>query len=74
MYHMHPQVQLVWQEFTDFMALETDHTKQLYSYLSLRKEDLTGILLAFGLSWLTRGGTLYPDKPFKKRVWKMKKN
>ena len=65
---MHPRVQLVWQEFTYFMALETDHTKQLYSYLSLRKEELTGILLAFGLSWLTRGGTLYPDKPTKKHI------
>jgi hypothetical protein len=23
-------------------------------------------LMAFGISWLTKGGTLYPDKPIKK--------
>jgi len=62
-------VQPVWHEFTDFMELKTDHTKQLYSYLSLRKAvGWTGILLSLGVSCLTRGGTLYPDKPTKKHI------
>jgi len=26
----------------------------------------TVTLMAFGISWLTKGGTLYPDKPIKK--------
>lgn len=43
-------MQQAWQEITDFMAIKTDHTQQIYSYLALRKAvGWIGILLPFVL-------------------------
>ena len=43
-------MQPAWQELTDFMAIRSDHTEQLHSYLALRKAvGWIGILLPFVL-------------------------
>ncbi len=55
------------------LQLPDKYTRLTYSYLALRKAVgwigillpfvlLLGNTLIFGVSWLTKGGTLYPDK------------
>jgi hypothetical protein len=59
----------VCHEIAGFMTIKSDHTPQMHSYLSPRKA--VGWI---GISRLTKGGTLYPDKPTKNNKMEREEN